>query len=76
MSPSSLPVNYKQCFYHIALEWHKRKHPRSRWNEGVVLRYIFGLGVFDARFGNIDFERVVGQGIGIEHADRLICIGL
>jgi len=41
-----------------------------------VLRYIFGLRVFDARFGNIDFERVVGQGIGIEHADRLICISL
>ena len=29
-----------------------------------------------AWFGNIDFERVIGQGIGIEHADRLICIGL
>lgn len=38
--------------------------------------YYFGLGVFDARFGNIDLERVVGQGIGIEHADRLICISL
>jgi len=34
------------------------------------------LGVFDARFGNIDFERVIGQGIGIEHADRLVCISL
>ena len=30
----------------------------------------------DAWFGNIDFERVIGQGIGIEHADRLICISL
>jgi len=34
------------------------------------------LRLSDARFGNIDFERVIGQGIGIEHADRLICIGL
>ena len=32
--------------------------------------------MFDAWFGNIDFERVIGQGISIEHADRLICIGL
>ena len=29
-----------------------------------------------ARFGNIDFQCVIGQGIGIEHADRLICIYL
>jgi len=34
------------------------------------------LHLSDARFGNIDFERVIGQGIGIEHADRLICISL
>ncbi len=38
--------------------------------------YYFVLGAFDARLGNIDLERVVGQGIGIEHADRLICISL
>jgi hypothetical protein len=36
----------------------------------------FVLRVLDARFGNIDFERVTGQGIGIKHADRLICISL
>ena len=34
------------------------------------------LRLSDARFGDIDLERVICQGIGIEHADRLICIGL
>jgi hypothetical protein len=38
--------------------------------------YFLVLRAFDARFGNIDFERLVGQGIGIEHADRLIGISL
>ncbi len=38
--------------------------------------YFLVLRLGGARFGNIDFERVIGQGIGIEHADRLICIGL
>ena len=34
------------------------------------------LRLSDAWFGNIDFESVIGQGIGIEHVDRLICVGL
>ena len=29
-----------------------------------------------ARFGNIDFDRIPRQGIGIEHADGLICVSL
>ena len=31
---------------------------------------------FNARLGNIDLEFVIGQGIGIEHTDRLLCLGL
>lgn len=38
--------------------------------------YFFMLCVFDARFGDIDLEHVISQGIGIEHADGLVCIGL
>jgi len=34
------------------------------------------LPAFDARLGNIDFEFVIGQGIGVEHADRLLCLSL
>ena len=34
------------------------------------------LRLSDARFGNIDLEPVLSQGIVIEHADRLICISL
>ncbi len=36
----------------------------------------FVLRAFDAWFGYIDLELVIGQGIGIEHADRLLCLGL
>jgi len=54
----------------------KEKHSRSRWNESEVMQMFLVLRLSDARFGNIDLERVVGQGIGIEHADRLICISL
>ena len=54
----------------------KRKVPRSIWNTGLSCDVIFVLCVFDARLGDINFERVIGQGIGVEHADRLICLSL
>jgi len=42
--------------------------------------FLFGHLVarraLDARFGNIDFDRIPGQGIGVEHADGLICVSL
>ena len=31
---------------------------------------------FDARFGYVDFEFVISQGIGIEHADSLFGLSL
>jgi len=43
-------------------------------NDSMDLRYE--LGFFHARFGNIDLQLVVGHGIGIEHADGLVGIGL
>ena len=55
----------------------KENTPRSIWNEGCSdAMYFLVLRLCSPRFGNIDFERVICQGIGIEHADRLICIGL
>lgn len=34
------------------------------------------LRVFDARLGDIDLEVVSAQGVGVEHADRLVRLGL
>ena len=53
-----------------------RKHPRSMWNEGVVMQMFLVLRLSDARLGNIDLELVVSHGIVIEHTDRLIGIRL
>lgn len=40
------------------------------------MRCIFVLRLPNFWFGNIDFERAIGQGISIEHADGLVCFGL
>jgi hypothetical protein len=42
----------------------------------VTFRSTIPLRVFDARFGYIDLEVVAAQGIGVEHADRLVRLGL
>ena len=54
----------------------KKKSPSFQMEQRACAAMYFVLRVFDAWFGNIDFERVIGQGIGIEHADRLIRISL
>ena len=60
-----------------ALHYYRKRKPPFQMERGVLLCDVFLVLRLDgARFGNIDFERVIGQGIGIEHADRLICIGL
>jgi len=37
---------------------------------------IFILRAFDAWLGNIDLDLIIGQGIGIKHADRFFRLGL
>ena len=54
----------------------KKKNPCSKWNEGLSSDVFYALSAFDARLGNIDLKFVIGQGIGIEHTDRLFCLGL
>lgn len=37
---------------------------------------VYVLLAFYARFGYVDLEFIIGQGIGVEHADRLFRLGL
>ena len=53
-----------------------KKFPVPFGTGNFICNSVVALCVFDAWFGDVDFEFAAGQGIGIVHADGLICISL
>ena len=52
------------------------KFPVPFGTGNFICNSVVALCVFDAWFGNVDFELIASHGIGIVHADGLICISL
>lgn len=59
----------------MCLAFEKEKPP-FHLERGLNCDVYYALPAFNARHVNINLEFVIGQGKGIEHADRLLCLGL